>query len=193
MANSPTVEALYRVKRALVSHISYLAACETNAVFSEYILYETVYRALCGQSFTTKCEVPCIWEPRPANCDWKRLDFCAEKPNSPLMAIEVKWVKSTTTRVQKDLLKLTHFLDHYSSRVGGSRAFLCLFGKLSKIRTVRPAAFCAASVQRLSSYPRVEVGNICTANLGRTKFSYRIFEVKRQGARVDSTREWNPL
>jgi len=32
-------DALYRVKRGLCGYVSYLAACEMNQAFSEYILY----------------------------------------------------------------------------------------------------------------------------------------------------------
>lgn len=188
MPNSPTVEALFRVKRALVGHVSYLAACEANTVFSEYILYETVFRALGGQGYNVTCEVPCDWLPKPAGGDWKRIDFRAIKPNIEDMGIEVKWEDSTTINVQNDVLKLTHFLDHFA----GTRAFLCVFGVASKITTVRPSAFTGADSVHLNTYPREEVGRICTADLSVTKFSCRVFEIKRPGSAIDPAKAWNP-
>ena len=39
-------ESLYRIQRALAGHISYLAACDVNATFTEYLLYEPILRVL---------------------------------------------------------------------------------------------------------------------------------------------------
>ena len=39
-----TIDALYRIKRGLAAYVSYLAACEMNAAFSEHILHEPVLR-----------------------------------------------------------------------------------------------------------------------------------------------------
>lgn len=187
MPNSPTVEALFRVKRALVGHVSYLAACDVNTVFSEYILYETVFRALSGQGLDVKCEVPCDWLPNLAGGDRKRIDFRASNPGTD-MAIEVKWMKNATIDVQNDVLKLTQFLDQFP----GIRAFLCIFGVASNISNARPSAFTGADAAHLNTYPRVEVGNICIADLSVTRFSCRVFEIRRPGAATDPTKAWNP-
>lgn len=188
MHNSPIVEALYRVKRALVGHISYLAACEANTVFSEYILYETVFRALSGQGFGVMCEVPCDWLQKPAGGDWKRIDFRATKPQVGDMAIEVKWENKTTIDIQNDVNKLTLFLDQFPN----IRAFLCVFGVASKITNVRPSAFTGEDADHLNTYPRVEVGSLCIADLKVTKFSCRVFEVKRLNEAFDPMKAWNP-
>jgi hypothetical protein len=34
----------YRIKRGLSGYVSYLAACEMNTAFSEYVLYEPILR-----------------------------------------------------------------------------------------------------------------------------------------------------
>jgi hypothetical protein len=39
-------DVLYRIKRRLSRHVSYLAACEINESFSEYVLYEPIPRIL---------------------------------------------------------------------------------------------------------------------------------------------------
>jgi hypothetical protein len=50
---------LGRIKRGLVGYISYLAACEMNESFSEYLLYEPVLRILTVCKYKVKCEYPC--------------------------------------------------------------------------------------------------------------------------------------
>jgi hypothetical protein len=50
---------LYRIKRGLAGYVSYLAACEMNESFSEYVLYEPILRILTAQGYVVKCGVPC--------------------------------------------------------------------------------------------------------------------------------------
>ena len=57
-------EALYRIQRALAGHVSYLAACETNKTFTEYILYEPVLRILMTRGYSVQCEFPCPGIPK---------------------------------------------------------------------------------------------------------------------------------
>ena len=45
-------EVLYRIKRGLSGYVSYLAACEMNESFSEYVLYEPILRVLTAQGYT---------------------------------------------------------------------------------------------------------------------------------------------
>ena len=40
---------LYRIKRGLAGFVSYLAACEMNQAFSEYVLYEPILRILTAR------------------------------------------------------------------------------------------------------------------------------------------------
>lgn len=39
---------LDRIKRGLAGYVSYLAACEMNDAFSEYVLYEPILRTFDG-------------------------------------------------------------------------------------------------------------------------------------------------
>ena len=87
-------EVLYRIKRGLSGYISYLAACEMNESFSEYVLYEPILRILTGCGYTVQCEVPCPGIQQPPQGDKKRLDFVASK-DTLTFAMEVKWVKKT--------------------------------------------------------------------------------------------------
>jgi hypothetical protein len=56
----PSSDALYRIKRGLAGYVSYLAACEMNESFSEYVLYEPTLRILTARGFSVKCEFPCL-------------------------------------------------------------------------------------------------------------------------------------
>ena len=40
---------LYRVQRGLAGYVSYLAACDMNRAFSEYVLYEPTLRILTAR------------------------------------------------------------------------------------------------------------------------------------------------
>lgn len=51
--------ALYRVKRGLCGYVSYLAACQMNQAFSEYVLYEPILRVLMARQFVVECEYEC--------------------------------------------------------------------------------------------------------------------------------------
>ena len=95
-------EVLYRIKRGLSGYVSYLAACEMNESFSEYVLYEPILRVLTARSYTVKCEVPCPGIQKPHRGDWKRLDFVASK-NGLTFAMEVKWAKTTKPNITQDL------------------------------------------------------------------------------------------
>jgi hypothetical protein len=53
------IDALYRIKRGLAGYVSYLAACEMNESFSEYILYEPILRILTARDYSVECEVEC--------------------------------------------------------------------------------------------------------------------------------------
>jgi hypothetical protein len=96
--------------------------------------------------------------------------------------------ETATIDVENDVLKLTHFLDRFP----GIRAFLCVLGVASKITTVRPSAFTGANAVHLDTYPRGEVGRICVADLGVTRFSCRVFEINRPGEAIDPAKVWNP-
>jgi hypothetical protein len=68
-------DVLYRVKRGLSGYVSYLAACEMNESFSEYVLYEPILRILTARGYTVKCEVVCPGVEQHATGDRKRLDL----------------------------------------------------------------------------------------------------------------------
>ena len=127
-----TSDVLSRVKRGLSAYVSYLAACEMNEAFSEYVLYEPILRILTARGFTVLCEVECPGIAQPAVGDKKRLDFYAHKGNSRF-ALEVKWAKSSKPNVTSDIQKLRAIL----AAEPNTRPLLCVFGRKSHIESLK--------------------------------------------------------
>jgi hypothetical protein len=153
-------EVLYRIKRGLAGYVSYLAACDMNDAFSEYVLYEPILRILVAQGFTAHFEVDCQGIQQPAIGDRRRLDFEAIKGDLRF-ALEVKWARKVMVNVKPDLEKLTAYRRWYPS----SKGFLCVFGRkthLNKMQLGRP----------LFS----ERGKAVYADMRRTKFGWSIYE-----------------
>ena len=153
--------ALYRVKRGLCGYISYLAACEMGQAFSEYVLYEPILRVLMARRFQVQCEYECPGIRQPKRGDKKRLDFFVTGLGIEF-AMEVKWAKSSTINVTRDLEKLEAF----RRAVPAAMAFLCVFGRKSFIEALD-----------LSEHPLREKGKAVYADLRRTKYGCRIFQV----------------
>jgi hypothetical protein len=118
-------DVLYRIQRGLVGYISYLAACEVNSAFSEYVLYEPILRILMARGYSVRCECPFpgILEIAKRG-DHKRIDFVAEKPDVRF-ALEIKWAKKQNLNVEKDYKKLLAF----HKKEPASTSFLCVFGR----------------------------------------------------------------
>jgi len=153
-------DVLYRIKRGLSGYVSYLAACEMNASFSEYMLYEPILRILTARGYAVECEVECPGVQQPATGDKKRLDFVARKANA-VFAIEVKWIKRRKPTIQSDLEKLVG----WHQQGNGQRAFLCVFGTES----------CILGLQMPNQL--TERGKRVIADFGKTKFGCRIYEL----------------
>jgi Holliday junction resolvase len=151
---------LYRIKRGLAGYVSYLAACEMNESFSEYVLYEPILRVLRSQSYNVKCEVICHGIQHQQQGDRKRLDFVAEKENIHF-AMEVKWAKKKTINVTNDIVKLRA----YCSQTQNTKGFLCVFGTKSNIDEIS-----------LTHNDNItEIGNKVIAEFGVTKYACRIY------------------
>jgi hypothetical protein len=127
-------ESLYRIQRALAGHISYLAACDANVSFTEYLLYEPILRVLLVRKYDVQCEVSCAgFLPKAAKGDYKRIDFVAKKAQYHF-ALEVKWPKNriNTLDVTPDYEKLAAFQEKNTN----SQSFLCLFGRHNHINNI---------------------------------------------------------
>jgi hypothetical protein len=155
-------DVLFRVQRGLAGYVSYLAACEMNPSFSEYVLYEPILRILTARGYTVKCEVECPEIEQPKKGDRKRLDFVANG-HGVQFALEVKWAKSRKPDVSNDRAKLNAFKN--AGRLASDRAFWCVFGRRSHIEPLEtPTSF-------------TEPLPIVVAGFRKTRFGCRIFEM----------------
>jgi Holliday junction resolvase len=161
-AESVLRDTIYRVKRGLCGYVSYLAACEMNEAFSEYVLYEPILRILKERGFAVRCEYVCPGITQPSVGDKKKLDFVARK-KLDAFALEVKWAKRSNISFDTDVEKLRAF----ASSEHSSRAYLCVFGRLSIVR-------------KLSKIPVDfrEWGTEVVADFRKTKYCCRVFVLR---------------
>lgn len=157
-----TAEVLSRVKRGLSAYVSYLAACEMNEAFSEYVLYEPILRILTVRGYTVRCEVECPGIAQPTVGDKKRLDVYAYKGDSRF-ALEVKWAKSSKPNVSSDVQKLRALL----AAEPDTRPLLCVFGRKSHIESLN-----------LDIGDNRERGKFMYADLRITRYGCRIFQLQ---------------
>jgi hypothetical protein len=157
----PTKDVLYRIKRGLSGYVSYLAACEMNEAFSEYVLYEPTLRILTARHFTVTCEYPCPGYERRGAGDHKKIDFVA-KGNGSHFALEMKWARSKRLNVYSDVEKLKRFRETNPE----AQAFLCIFGRKSFLQAIS-----------LKPPGLREHKDGVFAEFGITKFGCRVYEV----------------
>lgn len=159
-------DVLYRIKRGLAGYISYLAACEMNVAFSEYVLYEPILRILTARGYAVQSEVLCPGIPQPQRGDKKKLDFVASC-GKLTCAIEVKWAKKKKIKIDGDLQKLSACLRAEPSW----RGFLCVFGRKSVITELV-----------LPQRGLRKLGVPVIAEFGKTRFVCRVYEMAKQTA-----------
>ena len=158
---------LYRLKRGLAGYVSYLAACEMNQAFSEYVLYEPILRILTARGYTVQCEYECPGTERDGPGDKKRLDFYAIG-HSLSLGIEVKWAKSESPKINNDVEKLRAL----KAAQPDVCPLLLIFGKQSHLDSLQ-----------LNEPELSERGKPRIADLGKTRYGCRVFELKRKKAR----------
>lgn len=156
-----TKDVLFRIKRGLVSYVSYLAACEMNEAFSEYVLYEPILRILMACGFSVECEVECPGIEHAPIGDRKRLDFVAHNDEIEF-ALEVKWITKPKMSVARDIEKLQAYIRERPDSLG----LICLFGKQSVISKFK--------LPRGLFWRR---GSHIVAELINTKYACRIFQL----------------
>lgn len=165
---------LFRIKRGLAGYISYLAACEMNEAFSEYVLYEPMLRILTARGYTVECEYRCREMPIEENGERvKRIDLVA-RTSRLTMAIEVKWTENRSLEVAADHRKLAWFT---RDKNPGSRGFLCVFGKRSVLKDINIVS---------GDYPGrfKEKGKFVCADLGATRYGCRVYELLQRPERA---------
>jgi hypothetical protein len=109
-------------------YVSYLAACEMNEAFSEYVLYEPILRILMARGFSVECEVECPGIGHAPVGDKRRLDFVARN-NEIEFALEVRWINDFRMSVTRDVEKLRAYVRERPDSLG----LIGLFGKQSVI------------------------------------------------------------
>ena len=158
----PTDAVLYRLQRGLAGYVSYLAACEMNKAFSEYVLYEPTLRILTAQAYTVETERPCPGFPTKAG-DKKKIDFVVtgENPNV-LFAMEMKWAKRRRIpKLKDDIEKLQKFREQYQE----AECLLCVFGVMSVLKELNVPD--GVTERRDAVY----------ADMKRTRYGCRIFKL----------------
>lgn len=163
MTNDPIIDVLYRVKRGLAGYVSYLAACDMNQSFSEYILYEPTLRILTAQGWAVECEYPCPGYKKQGAGDHKKIDFVANKGGFSF-AVEMKWAKKPKININSDIEKLLKYLqanDH-------ARGFVSIFGRKSDIDQL---------ILNHNGHHIKERGNPIYAEFGVTRYGCRNYEV----------------
>lgn len=155
-------DVLFRIKRGLSGYVSYLAACEMNEAFSEYILYEPILRILTSRGYVVESEVECPGIDQPPRGDRKRIDFVA-KGHSVKFALEVKWTKTTRLNIERDTEKLLAFRNVNPA----SHSFLCVFGIRQHVEKIKLLNGCYK-----------ERGTAVIAEFRKTKYGCRIFELQ---------------
>lgn len=162
-AGSEPSNVLYRIKRGLSGYISYLAACEMNQAFSEYVLYEPILRILMARGYSVNSEFPCPGLARKGSGrgDQKKIDFDATGHNCRF-AIEVKWARNYRLDVGPDHEKLCA----YNAQFKDSRSFLCVFGRRSYVESI---------VLRNGTF--FERGKPVYADFGVTRYGCRMYEL----------------
>lgn len=161
MTRDPVLDVLYRVKRGLAGYVSYLAACDMNPSFSEYILYEPTLRILNAQGWAVECECPCPGYQKQGPGDHKKIDFVASKQLNSF-AIEMKWAKKSKINVDTDIEKLRKYLQANNQ----ARGFLSVFGKKSDIEQLT-----------LGTHIVKERGIPIFAEFGVTRYGCRNYEI----------------
>lgn len=163
--DSEPTDALFRIKRGLAAYVSYLAACEMNQVFSEYVLYEPILRILTSRGYTVKCEHECPGIEQPGRGDRKRIDFHI-RGHGVEMVLEVKWVKSKKPKINRDVEKLKAFATTQPKGL----ALLCVFGRKTHLERFAPS--------QIDSFR--ERGKAIYADFRKTRYGCRIFQLKKE-------------
>jgi hypothetical protein len=166
-------ETLFRIQRGLAGHVSFLATCDANIVFTEYLLYEPILSILRHRKYHVACEVPWAGPAAAAGGDPRRLDFVAAK-GGQIIALEIKWLRwgNQAERDYLDIKRDTGKLVEARKAKQAHRCFLCVFGRHSQIAQFRGAKVQAQIAKYDEALPPLY------ADFRRTIFGSRIFELK---------------
>jgi hypothetical protein len=146
--------------RGLVGYVSYIAACRSSPVYSEYLLYEPILRIAAAQGYRVRCEVA-VGKSNSGLGDRKRIDFALDRPSSSL-AIEVKWIKHSRPNVKADVDKLLA-----CKQAGGAAGYVLCFGHSRYFGKLIPNA---------GDYRPLSKGRLVSWSAGRTSYAAQWFK-----------------
>lgn len=166
-------ETLFRIQRGLAGHVSFLATCDANIVFTEYLLYEPILTILRTMKYAVECEVPWAGPAAAAGGDSRRIDFLATKDNVKI-ALEVKWLRwdDDDERDYLDIKRDTEKLIVALNNQQAARCFLCVFGRHSQIAVFHGGKARTQIAKFDEALPPLY------ADFRRTTFGSRMFELK---------------
>jgi hypothetical protein len=121
--------------RGLVGYISYLATCRTATVYSEY-LYEPLVRIAKSQGYDVSAEVK-LKKRAERRGDHERIDFRLER-GEELLGLEVKWIKSHSPPISKDVRKLRTFKKEKAADGQAADGYVLLFGRSKFFDGLKP-------------------------------------------------------
>lgn len=136
--------------------MSYLATCSLSTVYSEYLLYEPIARIGQSEGYIVRCEVP-VGAKHSGSGDYQRIDFQFTNAESSI-ALEVKWCKTKTCNVTKDVQKLK------ASK--SNDRFLLVFG---------PGKMIDRLTVKSSGEPLSSGGKLVRWNAGKTDYAAQWF------------------
>jgi hypothetical protein len=165
VAAESIMDHLSYVRRGISAYVSYLAACGSSGVFSEYVLYEPIMRILNSRRLIVSCEYECPGVDEGRRGDKERIDFVAISPRTPdwSFAMEVKWLRRKSVDLTRDLKKLESYVSVNQKHHG----IVLIFGKKQHISAYGPPN------------TLVEIGKATYSSLGRSKYGARTFRLRK--------------
>ena len=107
-----------------------MATTNSNTIYSEYLLYEPIYRILQSKGYDAHCEYAV--ERTNKKGDNKKIDFRVKKDSIDAFGLEVKWAKNKTINVEKDIKKLMMYNDKHDAN-----GYLLVFGHYKFISVLK--------------------------------------------------------
>ena len=144
--------------RGLVGHYSYMATTSSNTIYSEYLLYEPMLRIFQAKGYQAHCEFAI---ENSGKGDNKRIDFRVKKDSNEF-AVEVKWAKSKTINVDKDIDKLKIYNQKYKFH-----GYILVFGYFKHIDNLKFS----------NGKKFISAGKTIHWNSGKTNYAARWFKI----------------
>lgn len=154
--------------RGLVGYISYMAACSSSQVYSEYLLYEPILRIATSKNYSVNCEFP-VEGSKNGRGDKRRIDFDLMGSNGERIGIEVKWVKKATINLDNDIAKLVGY-----EKQKDATGYIVLFGQTDDLKGVK--------IDIDKQYRQIAKGKMVIWDAGKTSYAAQWFRYKNKNS-----------